>query len=375
MSKGLIVTTLVLFLIVFALAHAATPTLAADTSCLASPASGLAGTTFSLTVSGFSPNTHLWTYAVEPDGTAFSDPEFNAFGGTVKTNESGSATFLFPTRFTVYGYPIARALGSWTVVAQELGLGHTIVHEAHCILAITSGGEQVLGGATLSVTPATVIVGENALVTGTGFAAVETVNLWVSPPPDCSGLAFSLPSGLYQKVGASAYAQDNVKANGAGEISYALPTYSVFSCLGKWAISAYAPGSGAGAAAEFEIAGPTVPGGATLTVDKPSGYSRGDTFVLSGAGYTPDSVASCWTTRPEGTVRPVASFKVSASGTFTFSFATGFDLEGDFDGDGVIELMHYSEGSIGIYSMTCRDNDSGATGQVTFTLNGLASDP
>lgn len=375
MMKGFFSAVLAIFLAAYALAHAATPVLAADTSCSASPDSGPAGTSFALTVSGFTPNTHLWTYAVEPDGTAFSDPEFNAFGGTVKTDESGQATLSFPTRFTIYNYPVARALGRWTIVAQELGLGGTIVHEAHCTLTLTSGGEQSLAGATLVVDPARVTVGTNALVTGSGFGAFVTVNLWVSPPWNCSGFAFSLPDVLHQKVGASAYMQANVKANSDGEISYLLPTYSVYSCVGTWSISAYAPESGAGASAEFVIAGRTVPGGAWLAVDKASGYTRGDTFAFSGAGYTPGSTASCWTTRPEGTVRPVRDIKVEADGTFAFSFNTGFDFEGDFDGDTVIERMHYSEGSIGVYSMTCRDNASGATGETTFTLNGLLSDP
>lgn len=367
--------TVVLFLLAFALAGAVTPALAADTSCSATPGSGPAGTDFSLTVSGFTPNTHLWTYAVEPDGTAFSDPEFNAFGGTVKTNEAGEATISFPTRFVVYGYPVARALGSWTVVAQELGLAGAIVHEAHCTVTITSGGEQALGGATLDVNPYLVTVGNNALVTGAGFGANETVNLWVSPPPNCSGFAFTLPEAMHQKVGSSAYMQANVKANEDGEISYTLPTYSIYSCQGKWAISAYAPGSGAGASAEFVIEGRAVPGGATLTVDKWYGYTRGDTFVFSGTGYTPWGIASCWTTRPEGTVRPIGDFKVNGDGTLALNLTTGFDFEGDFDGDTIIERMHYSEGSIGVYSMTCRDNATGATGETTFTLNGLVSDP
>lgn len=374
MVKGFLSAILALFLVASVLATATSPALAADTGCNASPASGPAGTSFSLTVSGFTANTHLWTYAVEPDGTAFSDPEFNAFGGSVKTNESGKATLSFPTRFIIYGYPVARALGSWTIVAQELGLAGSIVHEAHCTITITSGGEQTLTGAALSVNPTTVLVGTDALVTGVGFAPQEMVNLWVSPPPDCSGFAFILPDVLYQKVGASAYMQANVKANSSGQIAYALPTYSIYSCLGKWSISARGP-SGAGASAEFWIDGRTVPGGASLVVNKTSGYTRGDSFLFTGSGYTAGSTANCWTTRPEGTVRPLGDFKVDASGSFSFSFTTGFDFEGDFDGDAIIELMHYSEGSIGVYAMTCRDNVSGATGQVSFTLNGLVSDP
>jgi hypothetical protein len=355
--------------------HPVTPAFAADTGCAASPKSGPVGTTFALSASGFDPNTHLWLYAVEPDGTAFADQEFNAFGGDVKTNESGIASFTFSSRLTVYGYPIDRALGEWTLVAQELGLGGTTVHEAHCSVTITSGAQQLLSGATLEVNPYEILVGTDAQVTGSGFGAFETVNLWVSPPAGCSGFAFTLPEVLYQKVGASAYAQDNVKANGAGQIAYTLPTYSFFSCLGEWTLSAYAPGSGAGAEAEFELAGRTVPGGATLSVDKSVGYSRGDTFLFTGSGFSANSVASCWTTRPEGTVRFIANVATNGAGGFTLSFVTGFDYEGDFDGDGVIELMHYSEGSLGQYTMTCRDNVSGATGELNFVLNGLVADP
>jgi hypothetical protein len=375
MSKLLIASTFALFLAAFLLAHAVTPAYAANVGCVATPSSGPVGTTFSLTASGFDPNTTLWLYATEPDGTAFSDPEFNAFGGGVKTSASGTANFSFGSRFVVQGFTINRALGDWTLVAQELGLGGSVVHEAHCTVTLTSGGEQALGGATLQVNPYEITVGTNGIVTGWGFAPNETVNLWVSPPPGCSSFAFASLDVLYQYSGASAFTQDNVKANTAGQIAYTLPTYSVFTCQGEWSISAYQPSSGIGAIAEFEIAGRAVPGGAYLFVDKSSGYSRGDTFTFSGFGFTASGVATCWLTRPEGTVRPIGSFKTNGAGVFSFTFTTGFDFEGDFDGDGIVEQMHYSEGSLGTYAMTCRDNASGATGETTFVLNGLLSDP
>lgn len=340
---------------------------AAGATCWAEPSSGPPGTTFVLHASGFSPNTPVWLYAAEPDGTAFSDPTYNAFGGSDKSDASGTVTFNFVTRFDVYDTTIARAFGEWTLVVQQLGLADTVVQEAHCTIHLTAV-DTTLSGASLSVTPSDATVGSNLTVSGAGFAPYETVNLWVTPPYNCSSFAFGTPGVLpYQYAAASAYAQDDVKANGSGQFTYNLPTLSVFNCLGEWAISAQAPVSGRGAIAHYSLNGKTVSGGAFLTVFPSSSVTRGGTLDFYGSGYTPGGVASCWLTRPEGNVRFVNNYDVAADGTLAFTFTTGLDADA--------YLMHYSEGSIGTYAMTCRDNPTGVTGEATFVLNGLVSDP
>ncbi|MGE5139916.1 MAG: hypothetical protein ACM3JD_10660 [Rudaea sp.] len=346
----------------------ASPASAADLTCVADPSSGPPGTTFGLTASGFSPNTMVWLYAVEPDGTAFSDPTFNAFGGGAKANADGVVSFTFVSRFSVYDIPIARALGDWTLVVQELGLGGSTVHQAECKVNIAAGTPAQLTGAALAVNPAVAVVGTDVVVTGSGFEANEPVNLWVSPPQGCSSWAFELPNvPPYHYSAASAYGQDSIKTTSEGEFIYFLPTYSLLTCHGEWTISAFAPRSGFGATATYTIVGRATPGGAVLTVNPEVAVARGALLTFSGSGYTPNGVASCWETRPEGTVRFIDSVPSNGGGEIGFNLITGMD-------DAALE-MHYSEGSAGQYAMTCRDNATGVTGEAQYLLSGLPVDP
>ncbi len=368
MRTWLFCTLLVLLLALGAAVPLATPVAAANLTCSAAPASGPVGTTFTLRASGFTPNTPVWLYAVEPDGTAFSDPTFNGFGGGAKADSSGAVAFSFPTRFAVLGFPIDRALGSWTLVVQELGPGAVTVNQANCQVTLTSGGEQVLAGASLSVSPAVATVGSDLIVRGSGFGPNEVVNLWVSPPAGCSSWAYELPHlPPLQYAGASAYAQDSVRTDSGGSFGYVLPTFTEFTCLGDWAISAWAPGSGVGALARYHINGQTVGGGASMSVNPTSAFSRGGVLTFRGSGYQPNGTASCWETRPEGTVRFIGTFQVDSGGSLAFTHVTGMD-------DDRLE-MHYSEGSLGLYAMTCRDNVTGATGETSYQLVGQVTDP
>lgn len=363
--KHLILAFAVLLLLVAVSPRLASPVFAAGANCVATPTSGPPGTTFQLAASGFDRDARVFMYAVDPGGTAFSDPTFNGFGGPAKANEKGVVNFSFVTRFEVVNLTVARALGPWTLVVQQLGPAGAIVHESNCTVTLTRSSAPT--GATLAVNPTVVTVGNDLMVTGGGFAPFETVNLWATPPPGCSSFAFSLPYTLYQYSAANAYSQDDVKANGKGEIAYPLPTYSFFNCQGDWSISAYAPGSKVGAYAGFRVISGSIRGGLTLLVKPATAMARGGSLGFDGSGYTPGGVASCWLTRPEGTVRFLDNYPVRGDGTFSFIFTTGFDDE--------MWDMHYSEGSGGHYAMTCRDNAGGASGVAAFTLLGMPLDP
>lgn len=345
-----------------------TPTArAASASCTASPDSGAPGTLFTLHVSGFTPNTHLWLYAVEPDGTAFSDILFQDFGGTIKTNEQGAASFAFRSRFDQLGLPIARALGSWTLVAQELGQGGAVVHEAHCAIFIR-GAAAPLEGATLTVTPDAGFNDAIYTVHGSGFAPNEIVNLWLTPPMYCSGFAFDLDGFLSVNAAASAIGWGSAKTNSAGEFAYDIFGNTPYFCAGDWSVSARSPGSGVAGAAVFRVVGhPIEVGGATLTAYPTSAISRGGVIQFQGSGFDANEVVICWYTRPEGTVREFPVHYADSSGGLDLVLATGFDDE--------ILGMHYSEGSLGNYVMTCKGQASGDIATAEFLLYGGITDP
>ncbi len=335
--------------------------------CIASPASGPVGTVFQLTASGFDPNANLWLYAVEPGGTAFSDPVFGGFGGGARSNANGVVSFSFNTYFHAYGRSIGRALGQWTLVAQQTGPGGVTLHQANCVVQITSGGGTHLTGALLTVNPVSAPIGKELTVLGSGFAPNEIVNLWVTPPPGCSGYGFELDGFLYLYTGANAHSQADVKTDREGNFVYLLPTFSYLTCPGQWAISAYAPGSHAGGIATYELTSYTVGNGALLTVTPSHAFIRGSTLYFSGSGYSANGNASCWETRPDGSVRPSGTYKASDAGIIAFTLTTGLD-DASFD-------VHYSEGGVGVFTMTCRDNATRATGQASYTLTGMVTDP
>lgn len=368
MSRYIVRIAIVIFaLLGVALAPAAASTAhAANLACSASPSSGPPGTLFQLSANGFTPNTHLWTYAVEPDGTAFADPGNQGFGGGIKSDASGTATFAFATRFLALGVlPVTRAPGEWTLVVQETGPAGAVLNEAHCIVNITAS-EGVLEGATLAVSPSHGFLDSIYTVTGLGFAPGEIVNTWLTPPPGCSGFAYHLTGFTAINVAADAFAFTNEKADSSGAITFPIFASSPFFCTGEWKVSARAPGSGrAGLASFFVVGHPVTPFGATLTVDPSVGLSRGGVFTFTGSGFTPGEVVNCWYTRPEGTTREFINHIADSAGQFELVLVTGFDDVG----------MQYSEGSLGEYTMTCTGETSEFLAITHFTLIGGVTDP
>lgn len=339
---------------------------ASSGACSISPSSGTAGDYFVVTADGFTPNAWLWKYAVEPDGTAFSDPYQQAFGGTVKADSDGKVAFVFETAFNQFGLvDIARGLGKWTIVIQELAPGGAILRQVECSLTL-HGPDAPLGGAWLAVSPAAGYPDTAFLITGSGFDPLEYVNLWLSPPVNCSGFGYELDLTEYFGVSASAISHDTVKADADGNIASTFYASTPYTCTGEWSVSARALGSGHGAIAHFSVVGYPAPD-ATLWLDVSPDmvYAWADTLAVSGSGFDPFENVNCWYTRPEGTVRELPEQKADGSGNLGFAFTTGYDT-GDYN---------YSEGSLGMYYMTCKGEASGEAGIASFWLVGLATDP
>lgn len=366
MHSRLLILLLALAILLPVLVYFSPPAYAGGSNCTASPGSAPVGTTFTLHAYGFSPNTPLYSYAVDPGGTAFSDSNFNAFGGAMKSDGNGNVGFSFSTRFDVQDFAIARAFGGWQLVVQQLGPGGTVVHQAVCALTVTPNGDAAPAGASMVAMPSTAPVGSEVVIYASGFAPGEIVNLWVSPPLGCSSFGYGFPRILLQYSTASAFAQDNVRADGGGEFAYKLPTDRTYSCPGDWALSANQPASKKGAIAYFKLTpqGVFQPGQPGLAVDASSGSQRGGTFHFNGWYYLPNSVVSCWLGRPDMTLRFIDNFPTNTAGAFGFSFTTGFDDEA--------HQVHYSEGP-GTYTMSCRDNKYGTEASVSFSLSGGGS--
>jgi hypothetical protein len=380
-----VIVGLVLFAIVFfqvPRAHAG------SLPCTASPSEGPVGTTFTLTASGFSPNTTLFLYAVDPSGSGFSSQQTQGFGGTVRTDATGTATFTFTSRFQQYlqstvvlpptaGPIIDRELGPWTLVAQELGPGNATVNQANCRVMITGGGGQALGGAQLKVSPETGFSDTNFTLTGSGFGPGQVVNTWLSPPLGCDTFIYELDNGFYSGAAASAVSYRSARTDAAGNFATNVFANTAQFCIGTWSISAYGPGSGRGAEASFLVTGhPTPENGGTLISVSPSvRTSRDTTFTVTGSGFLPNEPVNCWFVRPEGNTREFPMQRANSAGQLSFTFSTNFDLEGEYDETGVIFHSHYSLGSLGLYHMTCKGQLTGSIAITTFMVIGGLSDP
>lgn len=337
---------------------------AAGGSCSANPSSAPVGTTFQLSASGFTPNTPLFAYAVDPNGTAFSDPNFNAFGGSLKSNLSGNVSFSFASRFSVQDLAIARSFGTWQLVVQELGPGGTIANQATCSLTVTPNGADAPMGASLQAMPDTAPVGSEVIIYGSNFTPGELVNLWVSPPPGCASFGYGFPNILLQHATASAFSQDDVRADGAGQFAYIFPTDRTYACPGNWALSANAPVSKKGAIAFFKLTpqGVFEAGQPALVPQSTTVDARGGSLGFYGWHFLPNSLVSCWLGRPDLTVRFVDNYQTNSAGVFSFIYQTGFD--------DVAHAVHYSEGAMGTYTMSCRDNSYKTEADATFKLTG-----
>lgn len=359
--------------------------------CTASPSEGPVGTTFTLTASGFTPNTTVFLYAVDPSGAAFADPDRQGFGGTARSDATGTVTFTFSSRFQesvpTLGLPpalgnlIDRELGQWQLVAQELGPGNTTIHQANCSVTITGGGGRVLQGATLRVTPEIGFSDTNFTVVGSGFAPLEIVNTWLSPPPGCDTFLYELDRFFVPQAAASAFSYRNAKTDASGNFTSHIFANTAQYCVGTWNISAYAPGSGQGAQASFLVNGHPTPetGGTVISVTPAVGPSRNGTFTVTGSGFLPNEPVNCWFTRPEGNTREFPMQRANSAGQLSFTFSTDFDIEGEFtvdgEGTGLIFHSHYSLGSVGLYHMTCKGQITNSIAITTFLVIGGPSDP
>ncbi|MBI4671817.1 MAG: hypothetical protein HY741_09145, partial [Chloroflexi bacterium] len=117
MKRGLIALIVLLALVAIVAVPAKTTNAANGAVCVTDPEAISIDEVAFIVCTGFSPNTHVWVYSVEPDGAA-------AAYGSVKSDEDGTVAFTFAPRIGNFG---AAALGTWTLVVEEKGLANSII--------------------------------------------------------------------------------------------------------------------------------------------------------------------------------------------------------------------------------------------------------
>ena len=338
--------------------------------CVSDPSAGAVGTVFNVECTGFTPDTHVWMYMVQPDGATESCAFINigAEGRQnlcqYKTDETGSIAFWFDSSWDNHTKP---AYGTWTVVVQQLGPGFTIVGQAQAGFNI-SGNSEGVSGAHLWMGADQYGKYEKFEINGHGFAPYEIVSLWLEfPNGDCSTFTQHMPPYFNEPTiaGSSVWRMWDVKADANGEFSTG-DYFDSWFCEGKYHFVGRGNTSGNGGEAWATFVGNAVETNAKVWSDKDTYVAMGDSLTISGAGFGADEPVTCWLTNPQNSaleIYHIPEIKTNGSGQFSFSTWTGsfWPHPG---------YMFFSEGPIGEYAMTCRGNVSGATGIARFGVTG-----
>jgi hypothetical protein len=351
------------------------PAQAAGASCASDPVSGPPGTHFNVHCTGFSGNTYVNAYVVEPDGRAVSAEQIVGFvsnvgGGSILTNAAGEASFTWQSQDGRQEQPgggtFAHQLGDWTWVVHELGLAKTVVAQGQATVRIEAYHWEQTGATLHSETV------DYALHTfrGSGFWRDEYINIWVSLPLNCSGRAnvegASADDPLFQGLFDGFIGPNTVKANERGEIEFSI-LFTTRACRGYYKVTAYAPGSGYGAIAEIAVGGDAIleSFGVSITAVPDSIDALDPILTLLGDGWGADAQVNCWSTRPDGRSFNLGTAKADAAGHFAWDVhISGFD-----------SYAPLASEEPGLWSITCRAPGAGDTALTRVMVHALTSDP
>lgn len=329
---------------------------------------------------GFTPLKYVNVYVVEPDGTA-------AYYADVKADIDGHVAFGYSNGEKGY---FSYLNGDMTFVIQELGLANEIVTHGKVIITNSGAGEHV-SGAYLEATQAVYdLTGDDIILNGWGFAPNEVVTLWIQKPALCSSYTGHYVDG---KNGATfenvpefdiegTYQVDDIKADSSG----AFTTQRFFGtggCLGTWRYAARGNTSGWGATTEITLTGPSVSTNAWLHPSKDMVGAFNDTIEFYASGFGANETLNCWTTSPDGRATrfglggSLGAIRVGSDGSGVFSLTTGSHIISPDDpfyfGDSMDPVL--SEGSLGVWKMTCRGIASDTTAIAEYTVYGYETAP
>lgn len=372
MYRRVLLLALVAVLVGLALSS---PTHAAGASCWSDPVSGPPGTSFYIYCAGFSANTHLNTYVVEPDGRAVSGAQVTGFAsnlgaGDILTDADGEANFVWHSQDGAkelqFGGAFSHQIGAWTWVVHELGKTQTVVAQGQTTVIVESKAYDT-SGAALDVTTNDY---KTFWVTGSGFNRDEIVNVWVTLPGNCSGRANVEAAAADDPAIQGMYdgfsGPSNVKANETGTIVFPLE-FTSRACRGWYSVTARALGSGNGAIASFEVKGDAVAvsSGSSIQVTPDTVNALFPWITIDGSGWGAGEAINCWSTRPDG--RSFSLPRVTADGAGSFSW-TGHLSNND-------SFSPFASEEPGMWYMTCRAPGDGDTAMTSLWVVGLESDP
>lgn len=343
--------------------------------CAADPSAGPPGTKFEITCTGFTPNTTVNAYVVEPDGRAISGIQIVGFqsnvgNGSILTDKDGAARFSWQSesgaRELTFGGSFAHQLGNWTWVVHQLGAAQSVITSGQVQVSIESSNWEQMG-ATLTASSEQ---SSAQHFSGSGFWRDEYVNIWVTLPPNCSGRAnvegASADDPYYQGAFDGFFGPNTVKANERGEINFTI-VFTAQACRGEYHATAYAPGSGYGAITVFQVKGNAISSFAArrITTAPLSLDALNPLLTILGSNWRAGEAVSCWSTRPDGRAFDLGTLTTDANGNFALdTHISGFD-----------SVAPYASEEPGVWSITCRSVQDGDTALTTIPVHALTTDP
>lgn len=377
--RKIAVATIALFL--FALSFGAPAiTHAAGALCWADSYALAQGESTGVYCTGFSPLTWVNVYYAEPDGTA-------VYYADVKSDADGNVAFGWGNGIKNL---VSLGLGTYKLVVQQLGPGEAVVYAGTVEIKSVGDGGHV-SGAYLSADKSVVDrTSEAVTITGWGFAPGEVVSFWMQRPYLCSSYTYHYVDGKNGATfenfpawdGFGTFPLGDLTADVDGAVGVVMP-FGSYQCEGTYRVVARGNSSGWGAYVEFAVSGPSVSTNAWLVPSKESVGAFNDTIEFDAYGFGANEILNCYTTSPDGRAIPygvggsLAEIRVGADGIGTISLTTGSYIVSPDDpfyfGNSVSALM--SEGSLGVWKMTCKGLGSGTTAIAEYTVHGYELNP
>jgi hypothetical protein len=248
------------------------------------PSTGPVGQKFQITGTGFGVNETVNVWETDPSMTV------NGLPG-VTTDATGKFTF------TYVGHSPA---GTYTITAH----GNSSNVEKLSDIVVTGSGSGTSTPApssgSLAVNPASGLIGQKFQITGTGFGANETVNVWETDP---SIAVHGLPG---------------VVADANGKINF---IYESHSPAGVYTITAHGNSSGVEKLTDVTVlaSGTPAPSNGFLDVTPASG-KIGQKFQITGTGFAPGEIVTMWETDPTMTVNGLPAITTDDKGKFIITY-------------------------------------------------------
>lgn len=329
---------------------------------------------------GYTPLTMINVYYVEPGGTA-------NYYFAVKSDAAGNVSFLWDNGVkNAFSY----TLGTYSIVVQELGLADSIKYIGKVEIKNIGDGDNVSGAYLVSNVNSIDRSSQAVTLTGWGFAPGEVVSFWMQRPPLCGSFTVHYVDGgngtsfenipVEDEVGTFGIGDITADANGGFVVTLG---FDAADCEGTYRVAARGNSSDWGAYAEFIVTGPAVSTNAWLVPSKDRVGAFNDTIEFYAYGFGSNEILNCYTTSPDGRAisygipNSLSAIKMGADGTGVISLTTGSYIVSPDNpfamGNTIDPLM--SEGSIGLWKLTCKGLASGTTAIAEYTVYGYALTP